>query len=217
MRKQKGILIVGVSICMLLFVAAFLLLQPKDEAGSGENEPGTIVTLEQAKKQFATDIKELKSGKYENLISKEFESSIESVQGVYNLEILVDNSFTENTFLENLSVMETAIEKFFGKDIDKSFLEAQIYLSNTESELVKYDEIPCGVYDLIDIDYSNCTAECGYYIIKEYNSYAFIISKIANVKVPKAIEEIRTAPVLHDTVCEVNEMQDVVKKFLNIK
>lgn len=47
--------------------------------------------------------------------------------------------------------------------------------------LVKYDEIPCGVYDLIDIDYSNCTAECGYYIIKEYNSYAFIISKIANV------------------------------------
>ncbi len=43
------------------------------------------------------------------------------------------------------------------------------------------------------------------------------LSKIANVSVPQAIEEIRTAPVLHDTVCEVNEMQSVVKKFLNIK
>ena len=42
------------------------------------------------------------------------------------------------------------------------------------------------------------------------------LSKIANVKVPQAIEDIRTAPVLHDTVCEVNEMPDVVKKFLGV-
>ncbi|CCZ04662.1 threonine synthase [Eubacterium sp. CAG:603] len=42
------------------------------------------------------------------------------------------------------------------------------------------------------------------------------LSKIGNVKVPNAIEEIRNAKVLHDTVCEVDEMTDVVKKFLNI-
>ena len=42
------------------------------------------------------------------------------------------------------------------------------------------------------------------------------LSKIGNVKVPRAIEEIRTAPVLHDTVCEVSEMPDVVKRFLNM-
>lgn len=42
------------------------------------------------------------------------------------------------------------------------------------------------------------------------------LSKIGNVKVPNAIEEIRNAKVLHDTVCEVNEMTSVVKKFLNI-
>ncbi len=42
------------------------------------------------------------------------------------------------------------------------------------------------------------------------------LSKIGNVKVPNAIEEIRNANVLHDTVCEVNEMEDVVKKFLAI-
>ncbi len=43
------------------------------------------------------------------------------------------------------------------------------------------------------------------------------LSKIANVKVPNAIEEIRTAAVLHDTVCEVEEMKSVVKKFLGIQ
>lgn len=43
------------------------------------------------------------------------------------------------------------------------------------------------------------------------------LSKIGNVKVPNAIEEIRNAKVLHDTVCEVDEMQNVVKNFLEIK
>ena len=42
------------------------------------------------------------------------------------------------------------------------------------------------------------------------------LSKIANVEVPNAIDEIRTAPVLHDTVCDKEEMKDVVMKFLGI-
>ena len=42
------------------------------------------------------------------------------------------------------------------------------------------------------------------------------LSKIANVTVPNAIEEIRTAPVVHDNVCEVNEMQSVVRNFLGM-
>ncbi len=40
------------------------------------------------------------------------------------------------------------------------------------------------------------------------------LSKIANVKIPQAIEDIRSAPVLHDKVCEINEMPDVVRGFL---
>lgn len=42
------------------------------------------------------------------------------------------------------------------------------------------------------------------------------LSKIANVKVPNAIEEIRTAPVLHDTVVDVPEMPAAVKNVLGI-
>ncbi|MDE7266517.1 MAG: threonine synthase [Lachnospiraceae bacterium] len=43
------------------------------------------------------------------------------------------------------------------------------------------------------------------------------LSKLANVKVPNAIEEIRTAPVLHDTICDKEEMKSVVMKFLGIQ
>ena len=42
------------------------------------------------------------------------------------------------------------------------------------------------------------------------------LSEVANVAIPDAIREIKTAPVRHDTVCEVDEMPQVVKKFLGI-
>ena len=42
------------------------------------------------------------------------------------------------------------------------------------------------------------------------------LSRIGNVKVPNAIEEIRNAKVLHDTVCEVGDMPQVVKDFLGV-
>lgn len=42
------------------------------------------------------------------------------------------------------------------------------------------------------------------------------LSRIGNVKIPQAIEEIRSAEVRHKTVCEVEEMPEVVKQFLGI-
>ncbi len=42
------------------------------------------------------------------------------------------------------------------------------------------------------------------------------LNRLSSVKVPQAIEDIRTAPVRHNTVCEKEEMLDVVKKFLNV-
>ena len=42
------------------------------------------------------------------------------------------------------------------------------------------------------------------------------LSKLGNVKVPNAIEEIRDAQVRHNTVCEVEDMTAEVKKFLGM-
>ena len=41
-------------------------------------------------------------------------------------------------------------------------------------------------------------------------------SELSGVKVPQAIEEIRTAPVLHKNVVETEDMPKIVKQFLNI-
>ena len=40
--------------------------------------------------------------------------------------------------------------------------------------------------------------------------------RLSGVKVPRAIEEIRTAPVRHKTVCQVEEMPGVVREFLKL-
>lgn len=42
------------------------------------------------------------------------------------------------------------------------------------------------------------------------------LSRIANVAVPQAIEEIRTAPVVHDRQCDVDKMKDTVREFLKL-
>ena len=42
------------------------------------------------------------------------------------------------------------------------------------------------------------------------------LSRIGNVKVPNAIEEIRNADVRHNNNCDVDGMKDIVKKFLGI-
>ncbi len=54
---------------------------------------------------------------------------------------------------------------------------------------------------------------------EKYDSYTDFelvdeLSRIAGTDVPNAIEEIRTAPVRHDHVCEKDEMKAVVKGFL---
>ncbi len=42
------------------------------------------------------------------------------------------------------------------------------------------------------------------------------LSGLSGTEIPKAVEEIRTAPVLHDTVVEISEMKNAVKKFLGM-
>lgn len=43
------------------------------------------------------------------------------------------------------------------------------------------------------------------------------LSRISGVKVPRAVEELRTARVLHDTVADAADMKAVVKKFLKME
>ncbi len=62
------------------------------------------------------------------------------------------------------------------------------------------------VMDSIDEKYDSMT---DFELVDELN-------KLSGVKVPQAIEEIRTAPILHDRVCDKSEMEKTVKEILGL-
>ena len=62
------------------------------------------------------------------------------------------------------------------------------------------------VMDSIDEKYDSMT---DFELVDELN-------KLSGVKVPQAIEEIRTAPILHDKVCDKSEMEKTVKEILSL-
>lgn len=62
------------------------------------------------------------------------------------------------------------------------------------------------VMDSIDEKYDSMT---DFELVDELN-------KLSGVKVPQAIEEIRTAPILHDKVCDKSEMEKTVKEILGL-
>jgi threonine synthase len=45
---------------------------------------------------------------------------------------------------------------------------------------------------------------------------AILLKKVSNTEIPKAVEEIRTAPILHNKVCEIGKMQTIVENILKI-
>ena len=67
------------------------------------------------------------------------------------------------------------------------------------------------------IDPHTAVASCVYGKYKKDDfELADALSRLSGTELPKAVEEIRTAPVLHDTVVEIPEMKAAVKKFLGI-
>lgn len=134
--KKKIYIISGIILCALLVVAVCVIFSTSDASFSGKP-----VSIEQAKREFDSGIQNLKKGKYSNLVYHEFQSSIEAVEGLYHLEIQSNESYKDNTFLENFEKMDAVIDKFFQEEFDKSYVCADFDFGE-ETEWVYYNDIP---------------------------------------------------------------------------
>ena len=142
------------------------------------------------------------TGKYE--ITDEMKAELSDFYGNYASE--EENASTIKRIYENsgyvidthTSVAETVFEKYKADSKD----ETKTVIASTASPY----KFTRSVMNAIDAKYDSMT---DFELVDE-------LCRISNVKIPQAIEEIRTAPVLHKTVCEVEEMCNEVKKILGI-
>ncbi len=142
------------------------------------------------------------NGKYE--ITSEMKEELKDFYGNYATEA-EDASTIKKIYEDTGYVIDThtavaaAVYDKYKKDTSD---ETKTVIASTASPY----KFTRSVMDAIDKKYDSMT---DFELVDE-------LSKISNVAVPQAIEDIRTAPVLHDTVCEVNEMCSEVKKILGI-
>lgn len=142
------------------------------------------------------------TGRYE--ITDDMKAQLADFYGNYATE--AEDAATIKKIYENekyvidthTSVAATVYEKYKAETKD----DRKVVIASTASPY----KFTRSVMDAIDPAYDSMT---DFALVDELN-------KISGVKVPQAIEDIRTAPVLHDTVCEVNEMSNNVRRILGI-
>lgn len=147
MKKKKRIIDISCCLCAILIVVTIIFLVKNKEKTQVENSYESKWTdITQVKKQLPSDIQALKDGKYENLIvNTNYEyplyASIESIDGVYNIEIHTNTTYRNRTYIENFAMMNEVIDKFFMEEFDKSYLVADLYLSENEIVDINYNDI----------------------------------------------------------------------------
>ena len=142
-------------------------------------------------------------GKY--MITDEMKAQLENFYGNYTTEketAEVISALYEKTgyVIDTHTAVAAGV---YGKYKAETKDETKTVIASTASPF----KFTRSVMDAIDEKYDSMT---DFELVDE-------LSKIANVKVPQAIEDIRSAAVLHKTVCEVDEMPKVVKEFLEIR
>lgn len=145
-----------------------------------------------------------KEGRYE--ITEEMKAQLQDFRGYYATEeeaaaviaqVYGDTGYVIDT---HTAVAASAYKKYLADTKD----ETKTVIASTASPY----KFTRSVMEAIDAEkYGQMT---DFELIDE-------LSRISGVEVPKAIEEIRTAPVRHKTVCEVKDMKKTVKEFLGVE
>ena len=151
---------------------------------------------------FMKDLNTL--GKYE--ITPEMKAQLADFYGNYTSEAEtaaeIKNLYEKTGYIiDTHTAVATGVYHKYLKDTSDT--DTKTVIASTASPF----KFTRSVMDAIDPKYDSMT---DFELVDE-------LSRIGNVAVPNAIEEIRTAPIRHNTVCDVDQMPAVVKGFLQVK
>ncbi|MBR5510176.1 MAG: threonine synthase [Lachnospiraceae bacterium] len=139
-------------------------------------------------------------------ITEDMKAQLEDFRGYYATEeeaaamiagVYGDTGYVMDT---HTAVAACAYEKYVKETQD----ETKTVIASTASPY----KFTRSVMEAIDAEKYDCMTD--FELIDE-------LSRISGVEIPNAIEEIRTAPIRHRTVCEVKDMKTTVKEFLGVE
>lgn len=172
------------------------------------------------------------------LISSNLERLIYKIAGSEEKNKAFMESLSDNGAYEITDEMKAELKDFYGNYATEEEAAASIrkFYEDTGYVIDTHTAVAAAVYDKYKIETKDLTTTV---IVSTASPYKFARSVLhaidaerfdtltdmeqidalcetAKVPVPDAIEEIRTDPVLHDTVVEVDEMDGIVKKILGV-
>lgn len=149
---------------------------------------------------FMNELK--KDGKY--TITKEMKEKLLDFYGNYTSEeetqaVIKDLYETTNYVIDTHTAVATGVYHKYTKETKDT---TKTIIASTASPY----KFTRSVMEAIDTKY------------KDMEDFALVdeLSNLSKVKIPQAIEDIRSAAVLHDTQCEVDEMKQIVKTYLGL-
>ena len=138
--------------------------------------------------EITADMKEKLAAFYGNYASEK--ETAETIKRIYESDHYIMDTHT--------AVAATVYQKY----VDATKDQTPTVIASTASPY----KFTRSVMEAIDPKYAS---QSDFELVDELN-------KLSGVKIPQAIEDIRTAPVLHDTVCDKSEMEAAVRNILKL-
>ncbi len=139
-------------------------------------------------------------------ITDDMKAQLEDFRGYYATEVeaaaMIAGVYGDTGYVldTHTAVAACAYDKYVKETQD----ETKTVIASTASPY----KFTRSVMEAIDAEKYDCMTD--FELIDE-------LSRISGIQVPNAIEEIRTAPIRHRTICEVKDMKRTVREFLGVE
>lgn len=136
MNKSKKIIMLSICIlAMLLIIVVF-----KSGTNSSKSNIGNAKSVKTVLGELEDDIKLAESGKYTNLKVKELNVNLDNINKLYQIDIIENYDYKNNSYKENIEIVQSIADKFFGVSVDLSGAMVDGISSRTSEEEYTFEK-----------------------------------------------------------------------------
>lgn len=130
MKIKKRLLVIVAFLLAVTFIVVIINMGSKK--GKTDAGKGAIQKVEKVLLQISEDVENAKSGKYPNLKVENLNVDVNNVNELYRIDIIPNQQYKEKSYEDNLALVQSTVDKFYGKNVDMS--GAAVYIVEDENK-----------------------------------------------------------------------------------